>query len=363
MKKKTLMRKSRKNLSSLPTIPKLLIQQSQSIKQIATPNVFIPKAIGSYDIKEKIADGSSSVVMKAICQNTKQVYACKIIPKKNINPNCENDLENRLRIFMNMSHVGLAQLYEYLKDEENYYLITEFCPYPSLFNYILKRGKVMEFEAKSIFLQVLHVIKHIHNYGFGHNDINTEHIMINDDKRVKLISYGLSYYMNAEENIGSYYFKSPEVIEFNEYRQKGDIWSLGVILYSMLVGRIPWTKTGKDLLLQQIEAREFFIPTSISPNVRDLINGTMENSEIKRLSISEIEIHPWLEKVPLTHFYIGASSSTKVCSMSKMSLCSFKGKIPIPTFSQSTRSSWGDVKINRDLILPTREDKSNKTID
>ncbi|OHS97149.1 CAMK family protein kinase [Tritrichomonas foetus] len=309
--------------------------------------VTAPNKIGPYLLGCTIGEGAFSVVKLAHDENTSERFACKIVPKKRLlGDSMEARFEREVRILQRLRYPGITAFHHIFTDTLNYYIILELCPAGSLYTKITESKKLVEKEAKVIFKQIAAAINYLHENGITHRDIKPENILFDKDNNVKVIDFGFSAikemtqisnnYQNNQQGVsqndsendpqnisqnnnsricrssdfcnsqccnnylvstacGSPYYTSPECISGRAYDAfKSDVWSLGVVLFVMLVGDLPWTKTNQIGLFEQIRKGEFFIPTSLSPDARDLILHMLQTEPSKRFDLHQILKHRWL---------------------------------------------------------------------
>lgn len=263
--------------------------------------VISPNKIGPYLLKEAIGSGSFSSVRVAIHIQTKTEYACKIIPKKRLeNMVDKSRFEQEIRIHQRIHHPNIVQLIDVFKDSLNYYIILELCTQGELFSSILCHRKLREDEASQYFNQVLLAVAYIHNLGIAHRDLKPENILISDNRLIKLCDFGLSKLFERNErttstSCGSPCYASPEVISGGSYDAfLSDIWSLGVILYSMVTGQLPWTKRNRLQLFHQIQKGKYVIPAYVSPLCSSLITSLIKVNPSKRITLQAALKHPFI---------------------------------------------------------------------
>lgn len=261
------------------------------------------KQIGPYKMHGVVGDGAFSVVKLAKDVNTGKYFACKIVPRSRLNTkHLEERFEIEIRIFQQMHHPGIVQLYDLLKDELNYYILMEFCPNGELFQFIVDRGCLTEDVAKPLLRQVLEALDYIHQMGISHRDLKPENLLIDSLGHIKLSDFGLSKHLNEDGLVdtpcGSPCYASPECISGHAYDGiTTDVWSAGVILYAMLTGQLPWTKRNQAQLFKQIKSGDYQIPDGLSDEAADLISRMMEVDYRRRITIPEIFEHPWMDSV------------------------------------------------------------------
>ena len=266
-------------------------------------SVILPVRIGPYTFRETIGEGGFSVVKLVKRDDTHEDFVCKIVPKTRLlRGNLEPQLEMEIRINQQIDHPGVVSVIDILKDHFNYYIIMEYCSAGDLFNYIVSRGHIEEEEAKPILYQILETIQFLHKMRVTHRDLKPENILINSEGHIKLSDFGLSRFLGSDHlahtPCGSPYYASPECMSGLPYNGLvSDMWSVGVILFAMLTGNIPWTKRNVAGLMEQIRKGAYTIPESVSPEARSLISGLMEVDPMKRLGIEAALRHPWLKDI------------------------------------------------------------------
>ena len=259
----------------------------------------IPPSIGSYLLKQTLGHGAFSIVKIAINQETKQQYACKIVKKERIKSDgSDKRFEQEIRILQQMRHPHIAQLHAVYSDQYNFYIIMELCPNGELFKYIIQNKYLSENEAKFYLREILEGLNYIHSAGVVHRDLKPENILLDAENRLKITDFGFSRYVIGDALVkttcGSPCYASPLCIAGKPYNGfKNDIWSLGVILFAMVTGQLPWTKKNEAELFQQISKAEYTIPNYVSPECSELISLMMNIDEDKRPSCEEILKNPW----------------------------------------------------------------------
>ena len=266
------------------------------------------KKIGNYILFDQIGMGTFSKVTKAIHLITSQQVAVKILDKEKIED--EIDLERIIReieILKNIHHPNIAQMYETYSTIHNFYLMMELVSGGDLFDYISDNSCLSENESCHFFRQLIGVLEYLISMGITHRDIKPENILLDESHtNIKVIDFGLSNYCEDDEllssSCGSPCYASPEMLSGNPYRGvKTDIWSAGIVLYSMLVGSLPFDDQELYILYEQIKKGKFFLPSTLSLEAIDLLKRILQVDPKKRIGIKEIKKHPWfnMENNPL----------------------------------------------------------------
>ena len=266
------------------------------------------KMIGNYILFEQIGKGTFSKVTQAIHILTEQVVAVKILEKDKI----EDDIDveriiREIEILNNINHPNIAQLYEIYSTIHNIYLMMEYVEGGDLFDYIYVNKFLPEQTACNLFRQIIGVIEYLNEMGIAHRDIKPENILLDKDKtNIKVIDFGLSNYYSDKNllhsSCGSPCYASPEMLSGKPYQGiSTDLWSSGIVLYSMLVGSLPFDEQELQKLYEQIKIGKFYLPSTLSLEAMDLLKKILMVDPNKRISLYEIKNHPWfkMEKNPI----------------------------------------------------------------
>ena len=299
----TLMEKSKLSEKLLAAEMKLEVRQENLvIQEKGNPKKkYIPKKL--------LGEGSFGSVYEAeniIFQNS---VAMKIINKSNADD--ESEILNEIDILKKLSHPNIVRIYEFYITKEHYYIVTEFCKEGELFSYI--KNKYSERQLAVLFYQIFSGLWYLHDNKMLHRDIKLENIMISRKEKdhstgeelfwVKIIDFGTAKIFDKSKKekdvVGSSYYIAPEVLKQN-YNEKCDTWSVGVILYMTLVGRAPFDGKNDKEIIKKIKSvnynnKEPKLLTH-SEEVRDLVDKLLEKDINKRLSAKEALTHPWFEK-------------------------------------------------------------------
>jgi 5'-AMP-activated protein kinase, catalytic alpha subunit len=209
------------------------------------------------------------------------------------------------------SHQHIVKLYplsrfDYIKTETVIYLILEYVPGGELYTLLEKRGKLSENEARRYFYQVLTAVEYSHNQGVAHRDIKPENILLDEDKNIKLGDFGFSKTMRdgifLKTSCGSANYAAPEIVSGQKYAgNEADTWSLGVLLYALLAGCLPFDEVSMPALISKIKEGSYSIPYHFSEQASDLVRRILVANPLFRISIADIFRHPWISGSFNTH--------------------------------------------------------------
>ena len=255
--------------------------------------------IGKYRILKLIGNGAFSVVKLGFDMFTNQPVAVKIISKSVISDQLPVEHIMKVNEILKMlDHPGIAKFIDFLEDENNYYVITEYCEGGELFDFIISRKRVEEPLAKKLFKQIVLTVDYMHKKGIIHRDLKPENILLTETKSIKIIDFGLANDHANEplhDRCGSPCYIAPESLTQTEYYGiPADVWSLGVILYTLVDGSLPWNYQDANRMYQQITTGDFPMPTTISVQCQDLLKNILNPDPNKRFSTEQILMHPWL---------------------------------------------------------------------
>lgn len=321
---------------------------------MSTLKVEAPAQIGPYILRGVIGEGAFSIVQLAYLQSEQRYYACKIVPKSRLSHNLESRFETEIRINQQMHHPGIVQLIDVFKDENNYYVIMEFCPNGELFQYIVDRKRLREEEAKSFIYQIFDTVDYVHKLNVAHRDLKPENILINQLGHLKISDFGLSNFVNLKTSLvntpcGSPCYASPECLSGKPYNGKtNDIWSCGVILYTMVTGQLPWTKRNQNELFKQIKRGEYKVPDYISDSCKDLINSLMRVDITKRLTLEQAMHHDWFKGKNYGIGYQPSQFIAKIVSLRKVDLFFEKVVEADVSKTDGLRKTMSDLRLTFD---------------
>ena len=170
-----------------------------------------------------------------------------------------------------------------------------------LFDYLVKHGKMPEKKARKFFQQIVCAVEYCHRHKIVHRDLKPENLLLDHDLNVKIADFGLSNIMTdgnfLKTSCGSPNYAAPEVISGKLYAgPEVDVWSCGVILYVLLIGRLPFDDEYIPTLFKKIAAGKYTAPQWVSQGARDIIHKMLRVNPVQRITIQEIRQDPWFNE-------------------------------------------------------------------
>ena len=269
-------------------------------------NIFIKdkdQLLLEYNVLKKLGEGTFGVVVLAIHKITNEKVAIKILEKEKIIDKTDmNRIKKEIEILKQLRHNNIVHLYNVIETSTHIYLIMEYINGVELFDYIIKKRRIDELESCKLYQQIISGIEYLGKLNIVHRDIKPENLLIDKNKRIKIVDFGLSNNYQKNELLstacGSPFYAAPEMVRGEKYSGiKIDIWSSGIVLYAMLCGFLPFEDKDNDKLYKKIIEGVFDIPSFLSEDAIDLISHILNVNPKKRYNINDIKKHIWFNKV------------------------------------------------------------------
>ncbi len=252
---------------------------------------------GRYEIIEIIGVGGMAVVYKAFDNIDNRIVAVKILKDEYIsNEDFRRRFKNESKAIAVLSHPNIVKIYDVSYGDLLQYIVMEYVDGITLKEYIEQQGVVDTREAVYFVTQILRALQHAHDKGIVHRDIKPQNIMLVSDGTIKVTDFGIARMSRSEtktmtgEAIGSVHYISPEQVKGGVTDAKADIYSVGVVLYEMLTGKLPFESDNTaQLILMQIQKNPE-MPRKINPNIpvglEQIIIRAMQKSQKDRYQSS-----------------------------------------------------------------------------
>lgn len=278
------------------------------------------KKVGKYELGKTLGEGTFGKVKYAIHTVTGKEVAIKILDKDKIRrENLGLQIKREVSI---MKQIGsyesgeknpyVVQLYEVLASKNKIYLILELITGGELFEKIVKETRFTELKARYYLRQLVTGVELCHQLGICHRDLKPENLLLDSKDNLKISDFGLSALYNGDcegpvmtemmscrasllhTACGTPNYVAPEVLKKGGYDGRAaDIWSIGVILYVLVTGTLPFDAPTLPLLFGKIQSADYPMPSFLSTSLGSLIRKILVSDPESRASIAEIKTHPW----------------------------------------------------------------------
>ncbi|XP_077402046.1 hormonally up-regulated neu tumor-associated kinase [Vanacampus margaritifer] len=270
-------------------------------------NFYHTKRVGNYLIGRKLGEGSFAKVREGLHALTGEKVAVKVIDKRKAKKDSyvTKNLRREGHIQQMIRHPNITQLLDILETENSYYLVMELCPGGNLMNRIYDTKRLDERRTHKYIRQLVLAVEHLHRAGVVHRDLKIENLLLDEQDNIKLIDFGLSncagilgYSDPFSTQCGSPAYAAPELLSRKKYGPKVDVWSIGVNMYAMLTGTLPFTVEPFSLraLHQKMVDKEMNpLPPSLSTAAICLLKKLLEPDPNKRPNIHQVMADSWLQ--------------------------------------------------------------------
>lgn len=289
----------------MPEVVSRKVDQSQATGSRKGERVSQNVALGlhryGYFLGRTLGTGAYAKVKSAHAIRMNKQVAVKIINRKGAPKEFLGKfLPREIESLRTVNHENIIRLHEVIVTDNQVYLIVELAENGDLLDYINARGHLHEAVAQRFFIDFINAMISCHRVGIVHRDLKCENLLLDRNYHIKVSDFGFATKINGQDletYCGSYAYAAPEVILGTPYDgEKSDIWSMGVILYAMVVGRLPFKDTDVKTLLSEIGCSLTF-PAQVSEECRSLIRFTLTFNQHDRPTLLFIQQQPWVTKI------------------------------------------------------------------
>ncbi|KAI0746748.1 hypothetical protein C8Q80DRAFT_1345139 [Daedaleopsis nitida] len=251
------------------------------------------RVVGNYTLGKVIGEGTYGKVRMGTHRLTGSRVAIKQIPKA-----MSASLTREIHHHRQLHHPHVTQLYEVIATESSIWLVTELCSGGELFDYLAEKGRLTEDETRVLFGQLCLAVAYVHEKGIVHRDLKLENVLLDERCRVKLGDFGFTREFEKgsllETFCGTTGYAAPEMLLAKKYLgPEVDVWSLGVILYTLLTGMLPFDDDDDGVMREKVIKGVYEDPEWLSDDSRNLLSNVLQVDPTKRLTIAQILTHAW----------------------------------------------------------------------
>ena len=325
---------------------------AESVRKCLEPE---PK-ISDFEISEELGAGSFGHVYLVTHKTTKAKYAIKAIDKRNkSNQNEKPYFRREIEVMYKIHHPNVVKLYGHFEDNNYCYFIMEYIAKGNIYQLIPHDNK-KRLNAKivaSLMKDVISSVYYLHHMKpiIIHRDIKPENVLLGDNLVAKLTDFGWSNYMQEDEKrqtvCGTPIYLAPEIIKEDGHDEKVDIWCIGVLLFELITGNVPFQGNDIDTLKENILHLRISWPKDINIDAKNLIKKILKLDPNSRISLEEMLKHPFFTK----HFPNAVKDLIKPED---------QGECKTFIISKDDPSTWEPFIKSKENINETKNEKENE---
>jgi len=263
---------------------------------------------GRYEMLKHLGTGSFATVHLAKDIKTGDLVAMKFIDKVNfVGPEADSIYEE-IKLMKSIKHKNIVKLIDVIETSTVLCIVMEYCENGELYDMIVENFQnFTNDDKKKIFKELVEAVKYLHENNISHRDLKVENVLLDKDNNVKLADFNLATRFQPNElfthRCGSEEYTSPEIVTRKAYDPRlTDIWALGIILYAIVVGHLPfYHKNGEKIqsMYHRIAMVNYKFPSGveIDKDAKNLIGSILKYTPQSRASLDQILAHPWLQNI------------------------------------------------------------------
>lgn len=262
-----------------------------------------------YELVSEIGHGSTSIVYRCRERRSGTAHACKIIDRRAL-LGMRNELMEQfqveIQVLQSMNHPNIIRIDDVYLTDSKICMVTEYMDGGELFDYIVDKGTLSELEASAIVRKITSAVAYMHNCGVIHRDLKPENLMLTSKSpgaEVKIIDFGLAKLLDEDAKtqsfLGTRGYLAPEMLQRQAYTRSVDMWALGVIVYVLLCGCLPFNDDGARITNEKSARAKFGLrypswASNLSDSAKDLLQNLLEVDVTKRCTADQALAHPWV---------------------------------------------------------------------
>uniref|UniRef100_A0A8C4Z9W2 non-specific serine/threonine protein kinase n=1 Tax=Gadus morhua TaxID=8049 RepID=A0A8C4Z9W2_GADMO len=255
--------------------------------------------IGNYRLLKTIGKGNFAKVKLARHILTGKEVAIKIIDKTQLNPTSLQKLFREVRIMKGLNHPNIVQLFEVIETDKTLYLIMEYASGGEVFDYLVSNGRMKEIEARAKFRQIVSAVHYCHQKYIVHRDLKAENLLLDADANIKIADFGFSNEFTLGNKLdtfcGSPPYAAPELFQGKKYDgPEVDVWSLGVILYTLVSGSLPFDGQNLKELRERVLRGKYRVPFYMSTDCEGILRRFLVLNPTKRCTLDQVMKDKWI---------------------------------------------------------------------
>ncbi|XP_021589069.2 serine/threonine-protein kinase PLK4 isoform X2 [Ictidomys tridecemlineatus] len=310
----------------------------------------IGEKIEDFKVGNLLGKGSFAGVYRAESIHTGLEVAIKMIDKKAMyKAGMVQRVQNEVKIHCQLKHPSILELYNYFEDNNYVYLVLEMCHNGEMNRYLKNRRKPFsENEARHFMHQIITGMLYLHSHGILHRDLTLSNLLLTRNMNIKIADFGLATQLTMPHEkhytlCGTPNYISPEIATRSAHGLESDVWSLGCMFYTLLIGRPPFDTDTVKNTLNKVVLADYEMPTFLSREAKDLIHQLLRRNPADRLSLSSILDHPFMSR--------NSSTKSKDLGTVEDSIDSGHATISTAVTASSSTSVSGSLLDRRRLLI------------
>lgn len=260
--------------------------------------------VSLYDLGRSIGEGNFAKVRLGTHCLTQSKVAVKIVDKTKLSEAALLKLTREVKLMKLLNHPNICRLYEMVETKSEVFLVMEYAEGGELFDYLVARVRMKEKDARRYFRQLVSALDYCHSYQIIHRDLKAENLLMDNNLNAKIADFGFSNQFTVGQQLstwcGSPPYAAPELFQGRQYTgPEVDIWSLGVVLYVLICGALPFDGTTLSMLRSRVLSGKFKVPLFMSTECERLVKRMLVVDPLKRATMQEIKVQhtqrlcPW----------------------------------------------------------------------
>ncbi|CAI2722437.1 unnamed protein product [Schistosoma spindalis] len=255
--------------------------------------------VGKYKLIRTLGRGNFAKVKLAQHVSTGREVAVKVIDKTQLNQASLKKLFREVNIMKMLNHPNIVRLYEVIESERHVYLVMEYAENGEVFDHLVAHGRMKEREARAAFRQIVSAVEYCHQKKIVHRDLKAENLLFDGYYNIKLADFGFSNLFDGSKKLdtfcGSPPYAAPELFQGRKYDgPEVDVWSLGVILYTLVSGSLPFDAQHLKDLQERVLRGKYRVPFYMSTDCEALLRKLLVLNPAKRVTLRNVMSDKWL---------------------------------------------------------------------
>ncbi|GLD96432.1 hypothetical protein PINS_up005115 [Pythium insidiosum] len=256
----------------------------------------------NYHILERIGEGSFGKVYRGRRKYTGQVVALKFVSKRGRSARELHNLREEINILRRLHHINIIAMLDSFETDGEFCMVTEYAQ-GELFQVLEDDRQLPESEIRAIAIQLLQALHVLHSNRIIHRDMKPQNILIGSKQQIKLADFGFARAISNDTSVltsikGTPLYMAPELVQERPYNHTADLWSLGVILYELAVGKPPFYTDRIVTLIQMIIREPVQYPSTMSATFKSFLAGLLNKEPSQRLAWPDVLHHPFVAETP-----------------------------------------------------------------